>query len=88
MGVSGGIWLGIIQSDPQAVGQHRDYKWKRSDENVPNTWAIWANRYLPSKDQPEACGYFNTATVNSRLHDNRCTHIRQFIVNGKNTRLF
>ena len=71
------IWLGIVQRDPLAVGQRRDYKWKRSDVNVPNTWAIWANRYVPTEDHPEACGYFITSSINSRFHDDNCfTHLR------------
>ena len=65
------IWLGIVQRDPLAVGRWRNYKWKRSDVNVPSTLKVWENRYVPTEDHPEACGYFIASSINSRFHDDK-----------------
>ena len=73
------IWLGVVQSDPLAVGTHRHYKWKRSDVDIPSTTAMWANRYLPSADHPESCGYFIPTWGDSRLHDDQCSFRIDFI---------
>ena len=78
-GVSFHIWLGVVQHDPLAVGQWRHYKWKRSDVDIPNTDEIWSNRYLPSVAHPESCGYFISYWVDSRLHDDCCSMVQEFI---------
>ena len=73
------IWVGVVQRDPLAVGQFRDYKWKRSDVDIPSTEEMWANRYVPSEASPESCGYVITTWIDSRLFDGYCSIARFFI---------
>ena len=68
-----------MQRDPVAVGKNRDYKWKRFDVDIPSTDEIWANRYVPSVDHRESCGYFITYRVDSRLQDDQCSKVQDFI---------
>ena len=65
-------WVGIVQRDPNELGQFRQYKWLRSDVEVPNTTHYWWNRYLPSSSYPEACGHVHLGKDNSEFHDNDC----------------
>ena len=36
---NGHLWIGIVQRDPNQRGKYRNYKWARSNENVPSTTA-------------------------------------------------
>ena len=73
------VWLGVVQRNPLDVDQFREYKWERSDVDVPSTEEMWANRYHPSESQAEICGYFMTTLVDSRLLDGSCSFARYFI---------
>ena len=57
-GILASVWLGIVQQDPDAVGIYRDFKWSRSNINIPSTGEWWANRYVPTATYPVSCGYF------------------------------
>ena len=71
--------LAIVQQDAEAVGHYRDFKWSRSNENIPSTDEIWANRWLNTVTFQEACGYFRTNVYDSRFHDDDCSLERRFI---------
>ena len=72
------FWVGIVQGNPQDTSIKRDYKWLRSDDNIPNSGEIWANRYVPYK-RDTACGQILPHSENSKLHDNYCTQKVGFI---------
>ena len=75
---SGNLWIGIVQSDLNQKGKHRDYKWARSNETIPNISAYWSNRWIPATD-PEACGFIVPSGANSKFHDDKCIKLNKVI---------
>ena len=73
------VWLGAVQRDPLAVGKWRNYKWKTSNKDIPSTSMVWANRYLPTDSNPEACGQLIPKWFDSRLQDESCHYHAWFI---------
>ena len=66
------IWIGIAQRDVNQRGVHRDFKWVKSNEDIPSTSEYWENRVIPQSNL-EACGMFDLNGPNSKFHDSICS---------------
>ena len=65
--------MGIVQRDPNQLGNVRDYKWYRSGVDIPGTKEYWKGRSVSDENRPDACGYIYPDGDVPTLYDRFCS---------------